>query len=106
MKRLTAIKDPHGNSLIGLNYSDYVDARVLAAGVAEVITVPATAKYVNFSGTADFYARFGAAAAVPSADVTDGKGSILNPQLRSIDGAATIGIISPTTCIVTLEFYL
>ena len=84
--------------------SDYIDARVLAATVAEVITVPAGATFVMFSGTADFYVRFNAAATIPSGDVTDGTASELNPQTRVIYGP-TIGIISPVICIVTLAFY-
>ncbi|MDP2218533.1 MAG: hypothetical protein Q8J68_14745 [Methanolobus sp.] len=106
MKRLIAIRDPNtGNAAIGLNYSDHVDARVLVANVAEVHTIPAGANYVLFSATGDFYVRLGEAAAIPATDVTNGSGSILNPQLRSVGALTTIGIISPTTCIVTMEFY-
>ena len=84
----------------------YIDARVLAANVAEVHTVPAGAQRVFFSGTADFYVNFSGAAAVPATDVTDGSASLLNPTARSIAGVGTIGIISPCACVVTMEFYL
>ncbi len=97
--------DLNKNPAIFIPYATYVDARVLAAGVAETHTVPAGANKVIFSATADFYVKVGGTAAVPSADVTDGSGSMLNPQVRSIWGATTIGIIAPTTCIVTMEFY-
>ena len=99
------ILDANHYPCVGFNFSNQVDVRVLAAGVAEVHTVPTGAKKVIFSATADFYVRFGAAAAVPTVDITDGSGSILNPQLRSIDAAATIGLIAPATCVVTMEFY-
>jgi hypothetical protein len=84
---------------------NFVAARVLAANTAEVHTVPTGAKYVVFSGTTDFYARFGAAAAVPADDVTDGTASELNPVARSIEGYTTIGVIAPATCVLTLAFY-
>lgn len=95
----------NGSTLVGLHVSSSVYANVLAANVAEVVTVPAGAKYVLFSATADFYAKFGGAAAVPAADVTDGSASILNPELRAIDGASSIGLISAEACIVTMEFF-
>ncbi len=105
MKQMQTILDANRYPAVGFNYSNSVYASVLAAGVAEVVTVPTGAKNVIFSATADFYVRFAAAAAIPATEVADGTASILNPQLRSIDGAATIGVISPTTCIVTMEFY-
>ena len=99
---------PYGSNRAALAppASDHVDARVLAAGVAETHTVPAGARYVVFSATADFYAKFGAAAAVPAADVTNGTASALNPTQRRIpDGATTIGLIAPAACVVTLSFW-
>lgn len=90
---------------ICIGYSGYVNAQVLAANVAEVHTIPSGANRVLFSSTANFYVKFGGTAAVPSTEVTDGSGSILNPTLRFCGGTTTIGLISPTTCVVTMEFY-
>lgn len=104
MKPLKAIY-AQGSSLVGLHPSDSVYANVLAANVAEIVTVPTGAKYVNFSATADFYARFGAAAAVPANEVADGTASVLNPGLRALDGVTSIGLISAEVCIVTMEFF-
>ena len=85
----------------------YVDARVLAAGVAEVWTAPANARIVIFSANCDFYAAPNAAAAVPAADVTDGTSSELNPAAwYSITPFTSIGLISPTACVVTMAVYL
>jgi len=85
----------------------YVDARVLAATTAESHTVPTGARFVVFSSNcAAFYALRNGTAAVPAADVTDGSGSELNPSAWFVEGASTIGLISPTACIVTLSFYL
>lgn len=105
MKPLLLLLDGNRNEAIGIANVGYRDTRVLAATVAEVHTVPTGAKSVLFSATADFYANFGAAAAIPAVDVTDGTASLLNPKLRGIDGAATIGLIAPTTCIVQMEFF-
>ncbi len=105
MKKLRVVNDGNGNTAFGLNFSTYVDTQVLAAGVAEVYTVPTRAKYVLFSSTVDFYARPNAAAAVPTTEIADGTGSVLSPTLRSLEGVSTIGLISAEACIVTMEFY-
>lgn len=85
----------------------YVDARVLAAGVAEVWTAPANTRFVIFSSTCNFYAKPNAAAAVPAADVTDGTGSELNPAAWYFPNpVTTVGVISPAVCTVTISAYL
>lgn len=86
----------------------YVDARVLAAGVAEVWTAPANSRFVLFSANCPvFYARPNAAAAVPAADVTNGTASEANPAAWYFSTpVTTIGVIAPTDCIVTIAPYL
>lgn len=85
----------------------YIDARVLAAGVAEVWTAPASTRFVVFSSNCNFYAKANAAAAVPAADVTDGSASELNPTAwYSTTPFTSIGVIAPTACIVTIAAYL
>lgn len=91
--------------LAALPAPDYVCARVLAAGAAESITVPANARYAVFSKTGDFYAKYSGAAAVPT-DTDDGTASELNPTIRDVTGVATISIISAGTPIVTVAFYV
>lgn len=88
-----------------LNACDHIDARVLAANTAEAHTVPTGATHVVFSGTADFYVNYGGTAAVPAADVTNGSASELNPMAREIRGITSLGLISASTCIVTMCFY-
>lgn len=92
-------------SLFCIKPSDYVNASVLAAGVAEVITIPTDAQTVLFSSTGNFYANSNAAASVPAADITDGTSSILNPSGWVVEAADTIGIIASDDCVVTLEFF-
>lgn len=101
---LTALPNSVGE-FFGLTFPGYVDTRVLAASVAEVIPVPPGARFVLFSSTADFFAKANAAAAIPAADVTDGSASELNPTIRRVEGVTTIGIISPAGGTVSLSFY-
>ena len=94
------------NSALFYNPSTYVNHYVLAANVAETITVPSGANMVSFSPEIPFYANFaGATAAVPAGDVTDGTGSSYSPSTRYVAGIATISIISSQAGIVTVEFY-
>ena len=84
----------------------YVDAKVLAAGVAESVTVPTNAKVVIFSGNADFYVNWTTTAAVPVADIANGSGGELNPGVRVIsNNIASFSIISPGTTVVTMSWY-
>ena len=84
--------------------SDTVNALALSASSAESMTVPAGAKFVIFSKTADFYAKPNATAAV-GVDTTDGSASELNPASWMLDGVSTIGVISAATCIISFAFY-
>ncbi len=84
----------------------YVDARVLAANVSETHTVPAGGRFVLFSADCNFYAKVGASAAVPAADVTDGTGSEQNPAAWLLPvGTTQITLIAAATCKVTMAFY-
>lgn len=85
----------------------YVDAMVLAAGVAEAWTAPANTRFVVFASNCNFYAKPNATAAVPATEVTDGTGSELNPTAwYSSTPFTTIGFIAPTACIITIAPYL
>lgn len=96
--------DGRGN-LDAIPFPTYVDARALGIAANEDHAIPAGAKYVIFSSTADFYAKIGGTAAIP-VDVTDGSASELNPIVRHIsDSATTIGLIAPAACEVTMSFY-
>lgn len=85
--------------------SDTRYASVLAAGVAEVVTVPADAKFVQFSATSDFWANIGGIAAVPTIDISDGSASELNPTMRKLSGAGGIGLVAAADCIVQMSFF-
>lgn len=88
------------------NAPAYIDARVLAANVSETHTKPAAANAVIFSSScAAFYAKIGASAAVPAADVTNGSASELNPSSWFMGAATQVTLIAPTDCIITLSWY-
>ena len=89
----------------------YIDARVLAtAGTAETVTVPTGACIVIFTplyNNTVFFARYdGSAAAAPSADVSDGSGSEINPVARDIRNVATFSLVSPMAgATIIMAFY-
>lgn len=94
-----------------LPMSDYVDNYVLAAGVAETVTIPAGTRFAFFSTTADFWLRASndsplPAAAVPSGDVTDGTGSEFNPSSRDVTGFSQFSIISEFAAKLSITWYL
>jgi hypothetical protein len=89
--------------------SDYVNARVLAANTSEAYQIPAGARYVNFTGDGNFYAKFANATgtiAVPAADIVDGSAPVLNPGTREIPADATwLILIAAQATVVTLEYW-
>lgn len=95
--------------------ADWIDARVLAAGVAETFQAPVGAKYVILSGDGAFFVKIAVAstaAAVPAADITDGTspeqiGGAPFKEMRTLPGSgqAYISLISAATRIVTLSYY-
>ena len=92
----------------GLGPSEYVNSVSLAASTAETIEVPATAQFVLFSATCNFYANYSTTATVPG-DVTNGSASELNPTQRKLmlgsTRIAAISVISAAACVVTASFY-
>ena len=99
--------------------SSYVDARSLAAGVAETVTKPTGTVAQTYNGcvlttNADIWVRRGGAAAVPAGDVTDGTASILIPagtsrvmDFHDDDGTilATFSMISAGAALVSMEWF-
>lgn len=89
--------------------SDYVDARVLAAAVAEPLPVPATARFLRLSGNGVFYYNTRAAAIVPAADISDGSSPICIAagvsRLICLDGITSISVIAPAATVVSAEWF-
>ncbi|MFH1883441.1 MAG: hypothetical protein ABIL62_12105 [Planctomycetota bacterium] len=109
MQPLKVIKDSDNKTVIGLNISDFVNARVLAASTAETITVPKAARYIIISGNADLWVDVGKTSVVPAADITNGSSPFLvtggTKELRSLGEVTHISVISVQACIATAEFY-
>ena len=89
------------------NSSDYVNAYVLSAFTTATVTIPTGATIAAFSATAPFYATFGTTSTtvVPTANITNGTGAVLNPTIRSINGITVIGLVAPTSAVVTVSYY-
>lgn len=107
MRQLRAFSDPN-NLLAASVFSDYVDAKSLGVATNESATVPAGANFVMIGASTDLYIKSGGTAA-SATDVADGTASMFIPggtqRLLSLSGIATIGLISPAACLVTLEYY-
>ena len=105
MRKLVVHTDSNGQNALALPTSTDINGVVLAANIAESITIPAGAKFVLFNATADFYVNFTGTAAV-MVDTTDGSGSELNPTIRKLHEDDTISVISATAgAIVSAAFY-
>ena len=98
---------PEAARVIEYNSSDYVNTYVLSALTTATVTVPTGATIVAFSATAPFYATFGTTSTtvVPTANITNGTGAVLNPTVRSINGVSVMGLIAPTSAVVTVSYY-
>lgn len=105
MMSLIGLQDAMGAATAALTRSDASLVVTLAAGQAKTVAVPEGARVVLFSATGDVWVRFGAAAAVPAADVLDGSAPELNPAAREIAGVASIGLAAPSACLANLVFY-
>jgi hypothetical protein len=98
---------PEAARIVDYNASDYVNTYVLNAFTTATVTIPTGATIAAFSATAPFYATFGSTSTtvVPTVDITNGTGAVLNPTVRSINGFTVMGIIAPTSAVVTVSFY-
>lgn len=106
MRSLKLAADVSQRIAMGMMQTNHIDNLVLAANTPKVYTIPTGAEDVCMAGTALYYSRFGAAAAIPSTDVLDGSGSGILPEFRKIpDGVTTIGFVSPVSCIISIEVY-
>lgn len=87
---------------------DHVNNRVLAADTAETETAPTGygPLIVRFEATASFWLRSGGTAAIPSADVTDGTGSMPDPYEFAVEAGETFSLISATDgCVVACMYW-
>lgn len=104
LKQMNIALGSDGESTLSAPTSNDINGVLLAANVAESITIPSGSKFAMFNATADFYANYSTTAAVIS-DTTDGTGSELNPTVRTLASGDTISVISGEVCRVTVAFY-
>ena len=83
----------------------YINNYVLSANEHETITVPTDARFVLFNADSDIWVNIDGVAEIPTINVTDGTGSELNPAIRYLDTATTIGIVSESATRLSLMFY-
>ena len=83
----------------------YVNAYVLAAGVAQAVTIPAGARVAIFTSTSNFYVNWLATAAEPGSNITDGSAPELNPVARDLTEYTSFSMISPADCVVTITYF-
>jgi hypothetical protein len=111
MNQLDLIDSRNVAHLPSIRQADYVDAAVIATNTPMSHTHPALSKYVMLTPTADTWVMVGAAALVPTADVTNGTGSILVPggvsRLFELKTSTTIGLdtASATGSVVCMEYF-
>lgn len=93
--------------------STFINARVLAANVAETVTAPTFATYPSalavgvFSATcSNWYYNTTATAAAPAADVTDGGAAGRSPVALRMAQGGTLSVVADATCILTTEWYV
>ena len=85
----------------------YTDAKVLAANVSETYTIPTNAVWALITADGGFYIDYGASAAIPAADITDGTSAFYIPtgtQVR-VPGGVQIALISSANRVVTIASY-
>jgi len=95
--------------------SDYINNLKLAASTVGTVLVPETSRSVVITATENLWVRFGngaVVASVPTADVTDGSGSVLVPvqsgprEFHLLNSQDTeITMISKAGVEVSLEFF-
>lgn len=105
MLDLLTLEDSMGRPTPTAALSDSRHVVALAAGQAKAVPVPQGARRVFVNATADVWVQYGAAATLPTGDVLDGTAPELNPATRIVAGIASLGLVAPADCMVSLVFY-
>ena len=92
MKQMKIEVGADGESTLSPPTSEDINGVVLAANIAESITIPSGARFAMFNATADFYGRYTGAAAVIT-DTTDGSGSGLTVDIATDGSGHTTFVI-------------
>ncbi len=108
MNALLIHQDANGTHLSNVvTPSNHVNHLIIPnSGTAETITVPVGADYVVFQSFNEFYVNIDEAAAIPTADVTDGSGSIPVPLGLFVRPGQVLSVVSSESpARISLLFY-
>jgi hypothetical protein len=105
IKRISQLLDANGNPVTGLIFPGWIDNLVLEADTAKSYTIPTGARNLNIVSDGDIWVAGDATAAIPSGDVIDGSGSLLNPGVVSVVGITTLSLKSLNGCNVSISVY-
>lgn len=105
MNPLRVIRDQSNGLVIGLGNPSYVNNYHFAGAGTATVNWPAGASVAHISGTVDFYANAGGAAAVPGADITDGTASRYNPAFIERGEDGTFGLAVSAAGEICVEFF-
>lgn len=109
MRALASNADSGSQNVLVTPFSDTVYNLKLTATVEGHCTIPTGATRVLITGSAIFYIKVGTSsvtATVPSGNITDGTGSVIQKYgIALLPTDTTISCISPSACIISLEFF-
>lgn len=105
MEAFRSVPDKYGATTGFRDIPPSVTTLVLAAGVAETITVPTGAQRAVFSFTGNIFVKKGVSVDIPTVSTTDGTGAEINPNAYIVSGGDQISIISPDAVLVSVAFY-
>lgn len=86
---------------------DYVDYYVLVGDTARTINIPSGTISAVFWCSGDvFYVDWsGAAAVIPTGDLTDGSAPDVSPVQRTVAGYSSFSVIAPDGCDLYISFW-
>lgn len=106
---MATLRAPSNLTSFSVPFPRYVDVIELDDANAQSWTVPDGVKFAVFSADGSVYARVGGTAAVPTADVTDGTGSLLiqsTAQFNVEDGGSVSFIrAGSSTVLISIGCY-
>lgn len=106
---MATLKAPTNLTSLSVPFPRYVDVIELDDANAQTWTVPDGVKFALFSTDGSVYARVGGTAAVPTADIVDGTGSLLISSTAqfSVEDGGSVSLIraGSSTVLVSIGCY-
>ena len=106
LKIVRVLPDGAPASSSGIAPATWTDAIVLAANTPATYNPPPGAVFALITCNGNVYVTFGTTvSAVPASSITNGSAPTLNPSLRNINGITTMGFISASIAICTIDLW-